>query len=115
MESHFNSLPNDKILDLTSLKAYADEKINVTQIFSFVFDREKDKMLVSSILSFLAPLAIGQRAYVMVRCPSCILPSVRPSVRVLTFSLNIFFAETTYRILMKFHRNVPTMVLFRIS
>ena len=37
------------------------------------------------------------------------------SVRVLTFSLNIFFAETTYRILMKFHRNVPTMVLFRIS
>ena len=55
---------------------------------------------------FLAPLAVGQRAYVMVRCPS---------VRALTFSLNIFFAETTYRILMKFHRNVPTMVLFRIS
>ena len=41
--------------------------------------------------------------------------SVRLSVRALTFSLNIFFAETTYRILMKFHRNVPTMVLFRIS
>ena len=56
---------------------------------------------------FLAPLAVGQRAYVMVRCPSCVRP--------LTFSLNIFFAETTYRILMKFHRNVPTMVLFRIS
>ena len=61
-------------------------------------------------VSFLAPLAVGQRAYVMVRCPSC----VRPSVRELTFSVNIFFAETTYRILMKFHRNVPTMVLFRI-
>ena len=60
---------------------------------------------------FLAPLAVGQRAYVMVRCPSC----VRPSVRALTFSLNIFFAETTYRILMKFHRNVPTMVFLRIS
>ena len=56
--------------------------------------------------TFLAPLAVSQRAYVMVRCPS---------VRALTFSLNIFFAETTYRILMKFHRNVPTMVLFRIS
>ena len=41
--------------------------------------------------------------------------SVRPSVRPLTFSLNIFFSETTYRILMKFDRNVPTMVLFRIS
>ena len=40
---------------------------------------------------------------------------VHPSVRALTFSLNIFFAETTYRILMKFHRNVPTMVFFRIS
>ena len=66
-------------------------------------------------LRFLAPLAIGQQAYVMVRCPSCVHPSVRPSVRALTFSLNIFFAETTYRILMKFHRNVPTMVLFRIS
>ena len=54
---------------------------------------------------FLAPLAIGQRANVMARCPS---------VRVLTFSLNIF-SETTYRILMKFDRNVPGMVLFRIS
>ena len=58
--------------------------------------------------SFLAPLAVGQRAYVMFSVR-------RPSVRALTFSLNIFFAETTSRILMKFHRNVPTMVLFRIS
>ena len=83
---------------------------------------QKAKLLVTNNLSFshnvfypiwylLAPLAVGQRAYVMVRCPSC----VRPSVRALTFSLNIFFAETTYRILMKFHRNVPTMVIFRIS
>ena len=68
---------------------------------------------------YLAPLAVGQRVYVMACCPSCVRPSVRPSVcpsvRALTFSLNIFFAETTYRILMKFHRNVPTMVLFRIS
>ena len=60
---------------------------------------------------FLAPLAVGQRSYVMVRCPSC----VRPSILALTFSLNIFFSETTYQILMKFHRNVPAMVLFRIS
>ena len=56
---------------------------------------------------FLAPLAVGQRAYVMACCPSC--------VRALTFSLNIFFSETTYRILIKFHRNVPAMVLFKIS
>ena len=58
---------------------------------------------------FLAPLALGQRAYVMVRCPSFCA-----SVRALTFSLNIF-SETTYRILMKFHWNVPAMVLLRIS
>ena len=60
---------------------------------------------------FLVPLAIGQRAYVMVCCPSSVRlsvrPSVRPSVRVLTFSLNIFFSEITYHILMKFHRNGP--------
>ena len=43
---------------------------------------------------------------------SVVRPCVRPSVRALTFSLNI--SETTYRIFMKFHRNVPTMVLFRI-
>ena len=58
------------------------------------------------IVWFLAPLAVGQRAYVMVCCLSC--------VRALTFSLNIFFSETTYRILMKFHRNVPAMLLFRV-
>ena len=42
-------------------------------------------------------------------------PAVRLSGRALTFSLNIFFSETTYRILIKFLRNVPAMVLFRIS
>ena len=41
------------------------------------------------------------------------LSVMRPSVYALTFSLNI--SKTTYRILMEFHRNVPTMVLFRIS
>ena len=44
---------------------------------------------------------------------SAVLPSVCVSFHALTFSLNIF-SETT-RILMKFHRNVPAMVLFRIS
>ena len=44
-----------------------------------------------------------------------VCPCVSVSVRALTFFLNIFFSETTYRILMKFHRNVPAMVLFRIS
>ena len=58
---------------------------------------------------FLAPLAVGQRAYVMVCCPSC----VSASVRALTFSLNIFY-ETTYRILMKFYRNVPAVFIRRL-
>ena len=42
--------------------------------------------------------------------PLCVHVSIRPSVRSLTFSLSIFFSETTYPILMKFHRNVPAMV-----
>ena len=29
---------------------------------------------------FLAPLAVGQRAYVMARCPSCVCACVRPCV-----------------------------------
>ena len=33
------------------------------------------------VLCFLAPLAVGQRAYVMARCPSCVRPSVSASVR----------------------------------
>ena len=41
-----------------------------------------------------------------------VCPRVHPSARTLTFSLNI--SEATYRILMKFHRNVPGIVLFRI-
>ena len=52
-----NSLPNDKILDETKLKAFADDKINVAQMMVFVFDRvenivENGEMLVTSILSF---------------------------------------------------------------
>ena len=36
------------------------------------------------------------------------------SIRAITFSVNIF-SETAYLIFMKFHRNVPAMVFFRIS
>ena len=74
-----------------------------------------EKGEISHNNQFLALLARGQQAYVMVCCPSCVRPSVCASGRALTFSLNIFFSETTYRILMKFYRNVPAMVLFRIS
>ena len=47
--------------------------------------------------------------------PASLCHGLLSVVRPLTFSLNIFFSETTYRILMKFYRNVPAMVLFRIS
>ena len=42
----------------------------------------------TTMLGFLAPLAVGQQAYVMVRCPSCVRPSVRASVRP---CVNFFF------------------------
>ena len=32
---YFNSLPNDKILDLSKLKAFADDKIILTQKLKF--------------------------------------------------------------------------------
>ena len=35
----FNALPNDKILDLSKFKAFADHKLNVTQKMKFVSSR----------------------------------------------------------------------------
>ena len=35
---HFNPLPNDKILDLSKLKGFADDKISVAKIMIYVFD-----------------------------------------------------------------------------
>ena len=35
----FNSLPDDKILALSKLKAFADNKINVAQNIKFVFHK----------------------------------------------------------------------------
>ena len=34
-----NSLPNDKILDLLKLEAFADDKLNVTEKLKFVLGR----------------------------------------------------------------------------
>ena len=42
----------------------------------------------------------------------CIRPFVCPSIGALLFFLNSF-SETTYQILMKFHGNVPAIVLLR--
>ena len=35
--SFFNTLPNDKIVDLSKSKAFADDKINVAEKLKFVF------------------------------------------------------------------------------
>ena len=52
----FNSLPND-ILDWSKLKAFTNDKINLTENFKFGLGRvenivEKEKMLVTRIFSF---------------------------------------------------------------
>ena len=39
-----NSLPNDKILDLSNLEAVADDKINVTQNLKFEFGRVENNV-----------------------------------------------------------------------
>ena len=36
---YFNSIPNDKILDQSKLKAFADDKINMTENLKFVLGR----------------------------------------------------------------------------
>ena len=36
---HFNPFPHDKVLDQTKLKAFADNKLNVTEMIISVFDR----------------------------------------------------------------------------
>ena len=52
-----NSLPNDKILGMAELKAFAVDKLNVAKMMFALFDRvqntlEEEKMLVTSIFSF---------------------------------------------------------------
>ena len=72
---------------------------------------------VSALLRFylncdtvLAPLTVGQRAYVMARCAS-VCVSIRACVN---FFYKHLLSETTHLILKEFHRNVPAMVVFRI-
>ena len=40
MWSTINSLPNDKMLDLSKFKAFADDKIILTQKMKFLLERE---------------------------------------------------------------------------
>ena len=64
-----NPLPNNKIVDVTKLKAFADNKLNVDKMTFSLFDEKKtlleiEKMLVTSIFSlshsvFQSPLLKG--------------------------------------------------------
>ena len=40
----FNPLPKDKILNVTKLKAFADNKSNIAKIANFVFDRVENTL-----------------------------------------------------------------------
>ena len=53
----FNPLTNKKVLDVTKLKAFEDDKSNVAEIANSLFDRVentvgKEKMIVTSIFIF---------------------------------------------------------------
>ena len=52
-----NPFPHDKILDQTKLKAFVDDKLNLTKMIISVFDRvenivKKEKLLVQAISPF---------------------------------------------------------------
>ena len=54
---YFNSFPNDKTLDQSNLKAFSDDKINLTGVVNFGNEWvenivEKEKKQVTSIFSF---------------------------------------------------------------
>ena len=42
LENEVNSLPNDKILDMTKLKAFADDKLKVAKMRASLFDRAEN-------------------------------------------------------------------------
>ena len=59
-----NSLPSNKILDLSKFKAFADDKMNETQKLKFAFETveslwEKEKIMVTSIFSFSTMFSKG--------------------------------------------------------
>ena len=96
-------------VSLPTMKELTNSKLQILDSSKVADDNFKRRLVLQKgrkHKQFLAPLALGQRAYVIARCPS---------IRPLTFSLNIFFSETTYQMLMKLHRNLPAMVVFRIS
>ena len=108
-----------QIWDTSKLKEFADDSFNVDE-----YGRKSSRRLentfwkgeIAYYKQFLIFSSTGCRPARLCHAPlSVVRPSVHASLHALTFYLNIFFSETTYWILMKFHRNVPAMVFFRIS
>ena len=52
---NFNSLPNDKILDSSKMTAFADDKLNVTEMFEFVLDRIENIVGTRCVCETLLP------------------------------------------------------------
>ena len=78
------------------VKVNDDNVVNVTHAEAVdALKRAGTRVVLVSIFS-----STGHRPASLCHGP---LSVVRPSVCALTFSLTIFFSETTYRILMKFH------------
>ena len=76
---------------------------------------EKCEIKVYTSLNMIVhPMIVAPKAGELMSWSVVRRACVCASVRALTFSLNFFFSETTYPILMKYHRNVHAMVLFRI-
>ena len=73
MTKGFNPFPHYKVLDQTKLKAFADDKLNVTKMIISVFDRvktlwEKEKLLVQAISPFPTMFSKGFFPKSLKRC-----------------------------------------------
>ena len=99
-------LPNDKILGLPKLIAFADDKLNNTQNIRFVFHRiektlwEKKKMLVTSIFFFSHN--VFKRFF----------PSVRPRLSLCGTGL-IFLYQYTTQLFFFSHKLLPPMTVIK--
>ena len=52
------------------------EFIDALRVCLTIMNFTRERTSTSMCIQFLAPLAVGQRAYVMVCCPSCVRPCV---------------------------------------
>ena len=55
----FNSLPKDKILNWSKLKAFADDKLKVAKIMTFVLDSVENIVGKGENASFSGSLKVG--------------------------------------------------------